>query len=164
MAQQAAQKEAADARKKKKTEVAHRKYKKEKEVARRMKARERKSDVESELESEDPMDVDDMVFSEEEESPEVVLTSAERRNPAATSAGDEQEVEKHVKVPMLRKCAASADTVSEWEAKWTQSSRPSSASLALSPPAADATGQARRSKEPAHTRASLGPVPMCDPQ
>ena len=49
VAKQAAQKEAADARKKKKTEVAHRKYKKEKEVARRMKARERKSDVESEL-------------------------------------------------------------------------------------------------------------------
>ena len=50
MARQAAQKEAADARKKKKAEVAHRKYKKEKEVAQRMKARERKSDIESELE------------------------------------------------------------------------------------------------------------------
>ena len=48
--------------------MAHRKYKKEKEVARCMKAEERKSDIESELESEDPMDVDDMVFSEEEES------------------------------------------------------------------------------------------------
>ena len=33
-----------------------------------MKAGENKSDVESELESEDPTDVDDMVFSEEEES------------------------------------------------------------------------------------------------
>ena len=31
-----------------------------------MKARERKSDIDSELESEDPIDVDDMVFSEEE--------------------------------------------------------------------------------------------------
>ena len=59
----------ADVRKKKRAEVAHRKYKKEKEVARRMKAGERKSDVEYELESEDPTDVDDMVFSKEEESP-----------------------------------------------------------------------------------------------
>jgi len=33
-----------------------------------MKARERKSDVKSELESEDPIEVDDMIFSEEEES------------------------------------------------------------------------------------------------
>ena len=43
--------------------MAHRKYKKEKEVARRMKAGERKRDMESELESEDPTNVDDMVFS-----------------------------------------------------------------------------------------------------
>ena len=68
MARHATQKEAADARKKKKAEVAHRKYKKEKEIAQRVKAEERKSDVEAELESEDPTDVDDMVFSEEEES------------------------------------------------------------------------------------------------
>ena len=54
-----------------------------------MKARERKSDVESELELEDPMDVDDMVFSEEEESREVIVTSAERHDPTAMSAGDE---------------------------------------------------------------------------
>ena len=50
VAGQATQKEATDARKKKKAEVAHQKYKKEKEVAQRMKARERKSDIESELE------------------------------------------------------------------------------------------------------------------
>ena len=37
--------------------MAHRKYKKEKEVARHVKARERKSDVESELESGDPREV-----------------------------------------------------------------------------------------------------------
>ena len=71
--------------------MAHRKYKKEKEVARCVKARERKSDVESELESEDPTDVDDMVFSKEEESQEVVVTSAEHRDPTVMSAGDEQE-------------------------------------------------------------------------
>ena len=62
VAKQAAQKEAADPRKKKKAEVAHRKHKKEKEVARRVKAEERKSDVEAELELDDSTDVDDMVF------------------------------------------------------------------------------------------------------
>ena len=59
-----------------------------------MKAGENKSDIEFELESEDPTDVDDMVFSEVEESPEVVLTSAERCDPTATSAGDEKEAER----------------------------------------------------------------------
>ena len=88
--------------------MAHRTYKKEKEVARRMKAGERKSDIESELESEDPMDVDDMVFSEEEGSWEVVVTSAERRDPVSMSAGDEQEAERR---------AASVDAVSEQAAK-----------------------------------------------
>ena len=52
--------------------VVHRRYKKEKEIARRVKAGENKSDVESELELGDPTDVEDMVFSEEEESREVV--------------------------------------------------------------------------------------------
>ena len=89
MARQSAQKEAADARKRKKAKVTHWKYKKEKEVARCVKAGERKSEVESELESEDPTDVDDMVFSEEEGSREVIVTSAERRDPAAMSADDE---------------------------------------------------------------------------
>ena len=70
--------------------MVHQKYKKEKEVARRMKVGERKSDVEAELESEDPTDVDDMVFSEEEGSQEVVVTSTVRRNPVAMSVGDEQ--------------------------------------------------------------------------
>ena len=65
--------------------MAHRKYKKEKEVARHVKAGERKSDIKSELESEDPTDVDDMVFSEEEESREVIVTSVEHRNPKVES-------------------------------------------------------------------------------
>ena len=69
--------------------MAHRKYKKEKEVVRCVKAGERKSNVESKLESKDPTDVDDMVFFEEEESWEVVVTSAERRDPTAMSASDE---------------------------------------------------------------------------
>ena len=56
-----------------------------------MRAGERASDVESELTSDDPTDLDDMVFSDEEESREVVVTSAEWRNPVATSTGEEQE-------------------------------------------------------------------------
>ena len=88
MARQATQKEAADARKKKKAEVPHRKYKK-KEIARRVKAGENKSDVESELELKDPTDVDDMVFSKEEESREVIVTSTEHHDPTAMFAGDE---------------------------------------------------------------------------
>ena len=54
-----------------------------------MKAGEHRSDVESELKSDDPTEVDDMIFSKEEESREVVMTSAERRDPAAMSTGDE---------------------------------------------------------------------------
>ena len=53
-----------------------------------MRAGERRSDVESELASDDPMDLDDMVFSDEE-SQGVAVTSAEHRDPVATSAGEE---------------------------------------------------------------------------
>ena len=61
-----------------------------------MKARENRSDVESELESENPTEVgDDMIFSEEEESQEVIATSAGCRDPTAVSAGGEQEAERH---------------------------------------------------------------------
>ena len=78
-----------------------------------MKARERRSDIESELASEDPTDVDDMVFSEEEESQEVIVTSMERHDPVATSAGDEQEAERRAAVPVPRKHAASVDIINE---------------------------------------------------
>ena len=142
--------------------MAHRKYKKEKEVAQRMKARERKSDIKSELESEDPTDVDDMVFSEEEESWEVIVTSAEHRDPAAMSTGDEQEVERRTVVPVPSKHAASADAVDEREAKPARSPGPSVASPVSSPPVVDAAEQAGRSEERAGTRASPGPVPARD--
>ena len=89
-----------------------------------MKAGERKSDVEAELESEDPTDVDDMVFSEEEGSQEVVVTSAEHRDPTATSAGEEQEATRRVEVPASRKHAASANAVGGRAAKQTRSSKP----------------------------------------
>ena len=89
MARQVAQKEAADARKEKRTKEVRWKQEKEQEIARRVKTRERRSDIESELESKAPTEVDDMIFSEEEESREVVMTSAERCDLAVMSAGDE---------------------------------------------------------------------------
>ena len=60
------------------------------EITRRVRAGENRSDVESELESEDPTEVgSDVFFFEEEEGREVVPTSAKRCDPAATSAGGE---------------------------------------------------------------------------
>ena len=78
-----------------------------------MKAGERRSNVESELASDDPTDLDDKVFSDEEESREVVATSAVRRDPAAMSAGKEQEAAWHAEVLVSRKRAASADVIGE---------------------------------------------------
>ena len=108
-----------DAKKKKKAEEARWKHEKEKEIAQRVKAGENRSDVESELESEDPTVVGDDVIFSEEEGQEVVATSAERRDPAAASAGDEREVERRGNVPMPRKHATSSDAVGEREAKRT---------------------------------------------
>ena len=128
-----------------------------------MKARENKSDIESEPESKDPTEADDMVFSEEE-SQEVIVTLAMRRDPTAMFAGNEQEVERRAVVPVPRKRAASADTVDEWEAKRTWSPRPSVASPVSSPPIVDAAEQAERSKEWACTHALPRPVPVRDSQ
>ena len=125
-----------------------------------MKAGERKSDVEAELKLEDPTDVDDMVFSEEEESREVVVTSVERRDPAAMSAGDEREATRRAVASMLRKHAASADTVGEQAAKWMRSPRP----LAAASPVGDAANQVGWSEERAGTCALSGPVPMRNSQ
>ena len=57
------------------------------EIARRVRAEENRSNIESELESEDPTEVgDDVIFSEEEKGQEVVATSAEHHDPMAASA------------------------------------------------------------------------------
>ena len=113
-----------------------------------MRAGEHRSDVESELTSDDPpMDLDDMVFSDKEESREVVATSAVRRDPAAMFAEEEQEVARRTEVPTSRKCAASADAIGERESKRIRSSRPLGASPVPSHPPTDAAEQARRSEE-----------------
>ena len=124
-----------------------------------MKARENKSDIESELKSEDPTEVDDMVFSEEEESREVIVTPTEHRDPMAMFAGDEQEAERRAVVPVPRKRATSADAAGEREVKWTRSPRPSVVSPVSSPPATGVTEQARQLEERACTHVSPGPVP-----
>ena len=102
-----------------------------------MRAGERRSDVESKLTSDDPMDLDDMIFSNEEESQEVTVTSAERRDPTTAFAGEEQEAARRAEVPASRKRAVSADVVGEWAAKRTRSPCPSAVLLAPSLPVAD---------------------------
>ncbi|XP_066358147.1 uncharacterized protein [Miscanthus floridulus] len=107
-------------RKKKKAEEARRKHEKEMEIARRVQAGENRRNIESELELEDPIEVDDDgIFSKEEEG-------------------------RVADVPMLRKSAMRADAVGEREAKWTQSPRPSGASPTLSPPTLGAAVQTRQ--------------------
>ena len=103
-----------------------------------MRAGERRSDVESELVSDDPMDLDDMVFSDEEEGREVLVTSTVRRDPAATSVGEEQDAARRVHIPASQKRATSADTVGERALKQTRSLHPSVVPPVPSPPAADA--------------------------
>ena len=91
-------------------------------------AGENRSDVELELESKDPTKVEGGMFFSEEESREVVATSAECRDPVAASASCKQEAERHCNVSTPRKRAASVDAVGEREAKRTWSPRPSVAS------------------------------------
>ena len=130
-----------------------------------MQARENRSDVELELELEDPTEVgDDTIFSEEEESREVVATSVERHDPMVASASGEQEAERRGDVPAPRKRATSANAVGEREVKRTWSPRPSKALPASSPPALGVAEQAKWSRERARTRTSSGLAPVRDPQ
>ena len=97
---QAAQKKAVIERKRKKAEEARWKHEKEMEIAQRVRARENRRDVESKLESEDSIEVgDDMIFSEEEESREVVATLVEHRYPVAASAGGVDLADVEVQCP-----------------------------------------------------------------
>ena len=124
-----------------------------------MRAGECRSDIESELASDDPTGVDDLVFSDEEESQEVVVTSAERHDPTATTVGEEQEA---TAIPALRKCAASMDAIGGRAAKRTRSPRPLAVSPVPSSLMADAVEQAGLSEERTCPCASPGPMPMCD--
>ena len=110
------------------------------------------------------MDVDNMVYSDEAESREVVVTSAERRDPTATSAGEEHEATRRAMVPTPRKRAASADAVGRRAAKRTRSPRPSAVSLVPSSPATDVAERAERSEERSGAHAATGLVPTPDLQ
>ena len=117
-----------------------------------MRVGERRSDVESELTSDDPTDLDDMVFSDKEESREVMVTSAVCHDPTATSAGEEQDAARCAVVPVSWKHAVSADAVGECATKQTRSPCPSMVSPVPSSPAADAVS------EPGGLRSGLAPV------
>ena len=130
-----------------------------------MRAGENRSDIEVELESEEPMEMgSDTSSSKNEGSRSVITTSVERHEPAVVSTGGGREAERCSNVPAPRKHVVSSDTIGEREVKRTRSLRPSEASPALSPPAPGTAGQDRRSEEQAHTPASSGMAPACDPQ
>ena len=136
MAQQAALKEAVDAKKKKRAEEAQRWHEKEKEIARRVRAGENRSDVEAELELEEPMEMGGYASSSEDEGGrDVIVTSVERREPTAKSDSGGCDAERRGNVPVLRKRIMSSDVVDEREAKRTWSLHPSEASSTLFPPA-----------------------------
>ena len=87
-------------------------------IARCVRARENKSDVESELESEDPTKMgDDVISSEDEEGQEVIVTLVEHREPTATSTSSGWDVGSHGDVPPSRKHAASSNAIGEREVK-----------------------------------------------
>ena len=100
-----------------------------------------------------------MIFSEEEESREVAVTSVERRDPTAMSTGDEQEAMQRTVASAPRKRVASMESVGEREAKRTRSPRPLVAASVPSPPMADAAEQVGWSEERTGTRVLPGPVP-----
>ena len=140
MARQATLKEVADIQKKKRAEKARRRHQKEQDITRRVWTGENRSDVEAELESEDPMEMGDDVISSEEEGGWEVVTSAVHHKPMAMSTDDGHEAERHGDVPTPRKHATSSDAIGEWEAKRTPSLRPSEASPILSPPTLGTVG------------------------
>ena len=99
-----------------------------------------RSDVDAELESEDPTEMGDDLISSEEEGGWEVMTSAVHREPAAACAGGGHEAERRHDVPGPRKRAASSEALGEREAKRTRSPCPSEASSALPPPATGRVG------------------------
>ena len=110
------------------------------EIARRVRAGEKRSDVESKLESEDPTEVGDDASSFENMRGQEVMTLVVHHDPMAMSTGSGHEAERRGDVPMLCKCATSSDAVGEREVKRMRSPRSSEASPALSPPALGTIG------------------------
>ena len=94
------------AKKKKKAEKVRRRFDKEKEINRWVRGGESRSDVEAELESEEPTEMGgDMSTSEDDRDRGITVTSVECRAPVAASVGDGQNTERYGNVPASRKHA-----------------------------------------------------------
>ena len=88
VAWQAAQKEAVLAKKKKRAKKAWRRFEKEKEIGRRVWGGESWSDVEVELELEEPMEMGgDVSTSKDKGDRGVIVTSVEHHEPTTASIG-----------------------------------------------------------------------------
>ena len=158
-------KEVAFAKKKNRTEKAQRRFEKEKEIGRRVQAGESRSDMEAELELEDPTEMGgDASTSEDEGHRGVIMTLVEHHEPMTASISGGWDTEKHDDVPASRKHTMSEDTTVEQEVKRARSPCPSKASLAPYPPALSVAEHAGQSDERAHAPASLGSACVRDPQ
>jgi len=165
VARQATQREAMLVKKKKKVEKAQRRFNKEKEINRWVQGGESQSDVEVELESEEPTEMgDDTSALEDEGVRGAVVTSVEHCEPMTTSIGGGRDVETRGDVPESRKRPVSEDTALEQERKWARSSRPSEASSASCPTAPSVVEHADRSRGCYRSPASSGSARVCDPQ
>ena len=97
---------------KKRAKKAHRRHQKEKEIARLVRAEENRSDVEAELESEEPTVMGgDASSSKDGGGRDIVATLVEHRKPTAKSASGGRDTERRDDVPMSRKHAVNLDAV-----------------------------------------------------
>ena len=95
---------------------------------------ESRSDMEAELESEEPIEMgDDMSASEDEGDMSATVTSVEHHEPADASIISGRDMETCGTVPESRKHAMSEDTTLNREAKQEQSPGPSEVSLTSRP-------------------------------
>ena len=157
-AQQATQREALLA-KKKEGKKARRRFEKEKEISRWVRGGESRSDMEAELESEEPMEMGGNASASEDEGDRgAVMTSMEHHEPTTASVGDGCDTKMRYDVPKSRKHATSEDTAVEQEAKRARSLCPSEASLAPHPLAPSVVEHASQSgghdRSPASSRSA----------
>ena len=90
-----------------------------------MRASENRSDVEAELESEEPTEMGGNASTSEDDGDRgIIATSVEHRAPAAASTSSGRDVERHGDVPRSRKRAVSLDVAVEREVKRARSLRP----------------------------------------
>ena len=115
---QAAQREAALAKKKKKTAKVRRRFEKEKEINRRLHGGEHREEVDVERESEEPTETgDDTSSSKDEGDRGAVVTLVERCEPMATPISGGHGTKTRGDVPESRKCATSEDAALKREEK-----------------------------------------------